>query len=435
MSAITTALPAWVLGLRDFQRLGLINKAVIDVTAVDIPFIAMAKNKTEQKERILRQSLLLVIAFILAPIHSTLIARAMSKYVGFVGDAGKALNKTLMQLSYKDLGNLESFQTAVSKLFKTTLNQPLPELLVKNGLTDALRHNILKAKSHFLRLDLAVEGVLFSLIGPAKVMFGEWLSGKKQFTGEFGIVDQSTLNKLYDKQAEAKAKKKPWRQFLQQHSTLFSMALGVIVPLLGATALHRLFKAPSPTGVSRWFQQHIAPHFDYHYSQFIKVFKGVPMLSDGSLLLMCILMQISELAAARSKREVKEVAIQRSLLDVTFFFGIPAFMRLLSGSTSVQGAMDKKIEAAAAKGIKLGEAELKRIGKVAGWTYGVSYLLAATAIIGSIALGNHFTRKGVRDDAQKLELKERFLTILLKPLAAPLPRPNMNQWATAGGKR
>jgi hypothetical protein len=53
VSAAAT-LPGWILGVRDFQRLGLINKAVIDVTAVDIPFIAMAKNKTEQKERILR---------------------------------------------------------------------------------------------------------------------------------------------------------------------------------------------------------------------------------------------------------------------------------------------------------------------------------------------------------------------------------------------
>jgi hypothetical protein len=150
---------------------------------------------------------------------------------------------------------------------------------------------------------------------------------------------------------------------------------------------------------------------------------------------MCILMQTSELAAARSKREVKEVAIQRSLLDVTFFFGIPAFMRLLSGSTSVQGAMDKKIEAAAAKGLELGEAEVKRIGKVAGWTYGASYLLAAAAIIGSIALGHHFTRKGVKHDAHQLEVKEHFLSVLSKPLVAPLTLPTLNQWAQAGGQR
>jgi len=54
MSAIAASIPAWVHAVREFQHLGLMNKAVIDATAVDIPLVVLAKNNTERKERLIR---------------------------------------------------------------------------------------------------------------------------------------------------------------------------------------------------------------------------------------------------------------------------------------------------------------------------------------------------------------------------------------------
>jgi hypothetical protein len=75
MSALGPTLSIWVQGVNEFQQLGLINQATMCAIGVDVPFVAFSKNKTEREERLFRSFLILFLAFGLAPIHSTALAR------------------------------------------------------------------------------------------------------------------------------------------------------------------------------------------------------------------------------------------------------------------------------------------------------------------------------------------------------------------------
>lgn len=59
MSSSMVNFPPWVQGVSEFQQLGLVNKAVMTTFGIDVPYVALAKNPEEQKERMVRQSLIM----------------------------------------------------------------------------------------------------------------------------------------------------------------------------------------------------------------------------------------------------------------------------------------------------------------------------------------------------------------------------------------
>ena len=65
------------------------------------------------------------------------------------------------------------------------------------------------------------------------------------------------------------------------------------------------------------------------------------MVSDASLIIASLLLTVGELASSRSAREFKENFIMRNSIDAMFFLGTPLFMKLLAGSTTIQGALEK----------------------------------------------------------------------------------------------
>ncbi len=381
---MVASLSPFVQSVREFQQLGLVNKAVIDATAVDIPLVALAKNETERKERFLRQALVLLIAFIIAPLHARAISKLFSKGIGF---KSAALNEQLMQVSYRDLGNKVQLKKGLDKLFRQ-LNQPIPKVLA-NGVTESLRKRIVEAKTRFLMSDLAVCGLLLSSVGFIKVLFGKLLSGKDQFSGEFGIVSEDKLNKLYQKEKSKEG-------ISTQLKGLITLGLGIGVPIALGLGLLQVLKRPNPGGFFKFLQSKLAPRLDYNYSQHTRFLKNWPLLSDGSQVLLALLLTTGELTSARSKREFKELAIQRNSIDAMFFFGTPAIMKLISGSTTVQGAIDR---------VKAKSPELvQRVANRAAVSYLASFALASLAVAGIVTLTNNITRKAVKDDAQKLDL-------------------------------
>ncbi|MFN8614719.1 MAG: hypothetical protein U0003_02260 [Vampirovibrionales bacterium] len=420
MLAALSTLPAWVQGIRDFQRLALVNKAVMDVTAVDIPFITLAKNNTERKERIFRQFLVLLMAFVMAPLHAVVFSRWMSKHVGL---ASKELNKTLMQLSFKELANDQTFQAGIKTLYAKVLEKPVPAELAQQmvGLSaEALRQKVLKAKSLFLRLDLTTEGFFFSTIGPLKAKFGEWMMGNKQFTGEKGLAEQSTLDKLYAQSAEKKKRLHPVLQWLDRYKTPLSMGFGMVIPFVWATLVQRAYRPTAMVGgVMRWIRTKAAHHFDYHFTHRLSWAKHIPFISDWSMMLIVLSMHASELTVMRSKRELREYIVQRVPLDITFFLGIPAFMRWIAGSTTVDGAIQKAIQRGK---------PIRQAAQRSGYAYLASFVLACGAVAGSVALGNVLTRRGVKAEAGALHYQEAMLNRLFKPFNRGLVRPVLHQW-------
>jgi len=107
------------------------------------------------------------------------------------------------------------------------------------------------------------------------------------------------------------------------------------------------------------------------------------------------------LASARSKREFKELAIQRNSIDALFFFGAPAFMKLFSGSTAPQ------------------------LTRRSAGTYIASYLLSMASIAGIIVYTNALTLRSVKRDAATQAQGEWFkkLSQAAQGLNRPLTQP------------
>lgn len=376
-------LTPFVRGVKEFQQLGLMNKAVLDATAVDIPVIGLSKNQTERKERFLRQALILVIAFLFAPIHGKLISQFLSKRIGF---RSAQANQILMQIPYGQLVNAKTLKNGIRQLLSSHAVSARLSQTVLSRANEALRLRVVKAKTAFLMADMVVCGLLMCSIGYIKVLFGKFLSGKSQFTGEQGIVSEQSLDKLYEKDASFERQKKI--------KTMLTFGLGVGVPITLGLLLRNVLKISNPRGLASFVATKVGPWLDYNYPQYLKKLRGWPLLSDGAQIVLSALLTTGELASARSKRELKELAIQRNSIDALFFFGTPMLMKALSGSTTVQGAIDR----VTSRRPKLVRAAASRAAK----TYLLSYTLASLAVAGIILWTNKMTRKAVQDEAKQL---------------------------------
>lgn len=379
-------LSPFINSVKEFQQLGLVNKAVIDSTAVDIPLVGLSKNKNERKERALRQGLVLLIAFLLAPVHSKALLKILGKKIGF---KSQKLNQELMQLSFKDLKNVKSLESGISELYKKHLKTAIPSDLGKS-INENLRKKILKTKSLFLAWDLGFECLLFANIGFAKVLFGKKLTGKDQFSGEQGIVDQKKLDKIYEKEKEKKS------VLSNKHfKEITTSGLGIAIPAVLSILIHKSLIKDVNKGFKGFMSNKIAKLFDHNFSRHAKFLKGLPLLSDAALLVSALVLTGGELSSARSPREFKELAIQRNSIDGMFFFGAPLFMKLISGSTTVQGAIDK---------IQSKDPNLiKKSANKAAWAYVLSYILASLSVAGIVVLTNKMTQKEIKKEAQNIK--------------------------------
>lgn len=268
----TLALSPFVRGVQEFQQMGLMNKAVLDATAVDIPLITLAKNPTERKERFVRQALVLLIAFVFAPLHARLLMKWFAKSIGA---PSAKVNQALMQVSFKDLATGQQFQQALK-----AVGGQHRDVGVFPKATDALRQAVIRAKNRFLVTDLAVEGMLFATVGFIKVLFGKLISGKKQFSGEFGIVSDKTLDALYAKEGHAPQSPKKATRFKVDFKALVTMGLGLAAPMVLGGMIRRGFARANPINA---MTQKVAPFFEHNYSQHTRWLKGWPMILMGAL--------------------------------------------------------------------------------------------------------------------------------------------------------
>ncbi|MCA9842692.1 MAG: hypothetical protein KC475_11295, partial [Cyanobacteria bacterium HKST-UBA03] len=284
-------IPAWVQQVNTFQRLAILNKAVLDVAGMDVPIIALAKNNDERKERLFRQALILVGTFLLAPLHAALVYRLF----------GQSLpDKRLLQLPYKNLLSVRALKEGTVTLYRQTLKSPLPKRLMPR-LNEAFRKRLIRAKTGFLITDLMLMGVLLSNVGWLKNLFGRALSGNKQFSGERGIVGQQQLDRLYAAEAQGP-------HVSEQFKMALTSILGGAVPLgIGLLLRHALTHPTSAGGGLFKLARAWSPRFDYQFKW------GVPWLANLSLAAITLCSDVAEVAASRSPRELRENLLIRPI--------------------------------------------------------------------------------------------------------------------------
>ncbi len=405
---MAVALNGFTKQLENFQNHQLLNKAVLDVVGVDVPMITLAKNNTERKERTFRQALVLLFAFIFAPVHGRFVARQVSQRV-FKTPALKQLFKqhnlhpeVLLQ------ANMKPLQSGLAAT-KKELQQHLSPTIYKNlapHITKEFRHKLMRAKSAFLSWDLAVEGALFGSLGWVKNAFTKhFLTGKDQFSGEIGIVSEQKLDKLYEKEKQGKK-----RRINKTIRNGLLTAFGAGIPFLFGSLMGKAARQTAPKGklmkaLNRW-----AKHFDYTY------IKKWPMFSLAYIATIALVMDITETIAARSARERKEHIIQRSILD-TVFFGGDIFWVWLAGKIAFKNNPVKPSffvkntkQRAEQHAKKMGWNNTKtatfvqKTSKQAAKLFLFGFIANVFTIAAGIALTNDMTRFNVRNDATKLDI-------------------------------
>jgi hypothetical protein len=373
----------------EFERLGLMNRAVIDAVAVDVPLVTLANNKTDRWERFVRQAIVLAVGFLIAPIHAKLISKHFSRQIGF---AVKHLNEKLLQLSLRDLENIDTLKTGIKQLFKEELQEKIPDALNRQ-VTESLRKKIVSAKSKFLITDLAVLCTLFSSVGFIRVLAGKMISGKEQFSGELGVVEQQKLDALYEQERGHQKLSKRMKEIL-------TLSLGLLLPTAIGASIWKDYLTPGKKGIIK----RIAPFFDYVYPRTARFLQSWPMMSIAGLVLSNLILTVGELAAARSKREFKTLAIQRNSIDGLFFFGTPLLMMLFNrGAHSVQDAIQKT--ATTTNNPLL----LKKAANRSAHMFGISFILNMLAVAGIVTLTNQLTKKQVKKAASMLPSPETFI--------------------------
>ena len=79
VASYTGVLPPLVSATNQFQNYYMLNKVVLDVTSIDVPYIALAKREEERKERFFRQAL--VFAFVFCIVSLFLVCKLLNIFI------------------------------------------------------------------------------------------------------------------------------------------------------------------------------------------------------------------------------------------------------------------------------------------------------------------------------------------------------------------
>lgn len=179
-----------------------LNKTLFDLTGSDIPWVVMANNKEERRERINRASLSVGLIFLPPLLLLPFVNKfAMNKIVGLTSEFSSK-NYNAIRLSNKYLGSAEATEKGLQELaeqktfsnelrdmyYKYIKRKPVPEdkldipELIKHvgGDYDKLRKKISTAKSIVMAADLLLIAGVFGHIG----FYNNWQTEKK--TGQIG---------------------------------------------------------------------------------------------------------------------------------------------------------------------------------------------------------------------------------------------------------
>lgn len=296
----------------------LLNKALFDVTGSDIPWVIMANNKEERRERINRGALSVIMVFVSPLVALPFINRFAMKNVTGLTSKFFSRQYNAVKLSNKYLKNAQSTEESLKELAKEssigfvekffsriTGKKPVEkklnveELLANaHGNYDELRKKIIAAKNIVLGFDLLMVAGVFGHIG----FYNDWQTRKKTgqlgFSAELNMADKSIIEKRAKKQEEIREFK--YAGFLTTLATI-----GIALPF----AVKKGLSSSKNTKFVNFIKKH-ASKFDY---------KDAIFMSRLPMALSFIAAHTGVFLASRNKSEMKDNAI-RSTTSISIFF-------------------------------------------------------------------------------------------------------------------
>lgn len=386
----------WWLATRQFQETSLLNKGVVEALGIDVPMIALARNASERKEVAFKLAVIGANVFLVAPFRGKIISELLGRKVGW----------DLLKLSFRDLANPRTFQAGLKRIAKdygtlrrlTPQSRQLTKKLVKSQVlskgektaSQALRNQVLQAKTGLLAIDGMLEALVLANLGWVKNTFSKNITGQKNFTGEMNVVDQDTLNNIYEHDKQAKGKVWTDSPFYKYG---LPNALAVALPFGLAGLLHHV-TAMKP-GARKGFWKglwKIARHFDHNRGYLL----GLVPLMVGFLI-----MNLGMYTNARSDNEKREVLIKKGLIFTLYFFGEQMWLNLLKHVVPKQpGKLTMEVRQAMGSVPK----HLRpRAGKTAAGLYWAAFALNTLTVAAAIILNNRWTTSNVKKAAENLK--------------------------------
>lgn len=299
-----------------------LNKAMFDLTGSDIPWVVMANNKEERRERLNRAILSVVLVFVSPIVILPFTNRFAMNKVAKLTPNLFSKNYHAVRLSNKFLGSAKDAEKGLKELakektlsnelrnlyYKYIKRKPIPEekidlpelLQTVNCDYDKLRKKIATAKSIVLGTDLFLIAAPFGHIG----FYNNWQTEKK--TGQIGY---SAEMKMADKEVvEGRAAKFKRNEKIRYGVFLTSLA-GLVV---GLPMVVRHGLVSKNNGKFNNFIKKIGEKFDYKDTIFMN---RLPML------LSFVGAHIGVFMASRNNTERKDNAIRSTTAISIFFLG------------------------------------------------------------------------------------------------------------------
>lgn len=277
-----------------------LNKALFDLTSSDIPWVAMANNKEERRERINRSALSVGMVFISPLIVLPFVNRfAMKNIVKLTSEFGSKQWQAI-KLSNKNLVSAEKTKSGLNELSKELKINFTPITDNVGGDYDKLRSKISTAKNVVLGTDLMLIAGSFGHIG----FFNAWQTKKK--TGQNGY---SAELKMADKEVIEKRAEKYKKNEKFRYAAFLTGLAGLVV------ALPMAIKHGLTTNKINKFSEFVKKHagkFDYKDAIFMsRLPMGLSFLTAHFGIFM----------ASRNSTERKDNVIRSSATLSIFFLG------------------------------------------------------------------------------------------------------------------
>lgn len=278
----------------------LLNKALFDVTGSDAPWVIMANNKQERRERLNRAGLSFGLIFVSPLLILPFINRFAMKNAAKLTTKLFSDQYNAIKLSNKFLSNKEATEKGLNELSKELKIDFKPIIDGAGKDFEKLRKQIIKAKNIVLATDFLLVAGTFGHIG----FFNNWQTkkktGQKGYSAEMEMADKSVVEKRAAKYE--KTGKLRYGVFL---TTLAGLAVGL--PLAIKQGL-----TTTKTGKFNDFVKKHAQKFDYTDAIFMKRWPLALSLAAA---------HVGVCLASRNQTELKDNSIRSSASYAIFFGG------------------------------------------------------------------------------------------------------------------
>lgn len=176
-----------------------LNKALFDLTSSDIPWVVMANNKEERRERINRSALSIGMVFVSPLIILPFVNRFAMKNITKLTSEFGSKQWNAIKLSNKSLVSAEKTKSGLEELSKELKIDFKPIVDKVGGDYDKLRSKISTAKNIVLGTDLMLIAGSFGHIG----FFNAWQTkrktGQNGYSAEINMADKEIIEKRAEK--------------------------------------------------------------------------------------------------------------------------------------------------------------------------------------------------------------------------------------------